>query len=105
MTKKLDTPTPLMELHRNQIVRKKFGPFYFGLSLAAIDLAIKAKKLPTPFAVLEGGRAMAWTGGQLIDFFEERQQAIRQPQPLAAGLTAAHKIQKQRLRSPAKESA
>jgi predicted DNA-binding transcriptional regulator AlpA len=105
MTKKIEMPPlPLGELHRNQIVRKKDGPKYFGLSNAGIDLAVKANKLPAPFSVLEGGRAMAWTGGQILDYHAERIAAVgKLPQPQNAGL-AAHqkKIRKQKLHPPIK---
>jgi hypothetical protein len=105
MTKKFE-PTPLAELQRNQIVRKNLGPFYFGYSASAIDLLVKQKKLTPPFALSEGGKAMGWTGGQIIDHHAERQAAVAKlPQQQNAGLAAYHKkkIKKLKLRPPAKQ--
>jgi hypothetical protein len=102
---KLEIPTPVSELHRHQLVRKKDGPIHFALSHAAIDLAIKEKKLPPTFAVLEGGRAQAWTLGQILDYHAERQAAVVKPSPPQPAGLAKHqlKIKKLKLRPPAKQ--
>jgi aminoglycoside phosphotransferase (APT) family kinase protein len=109
-------PTPLSELRRDEIVRKKFGPFYFGYQQAAIDALEKKKKLPLSFPLSEGGRARAWRGGQIIDHIAEMQKLAaaelaaeeaaraaavakdQPPTPQPAGLAAAQKIKKVKLR-------
>jgi hypothetical protein len=104
---KLEIPTPMPELHRNELVRKKDGPKHFALSHAAIDLGIKAHKLPPTFAIVEGGRAQAWTGGQILDYHAERLAAVAPPPPPQNAGLAKHqqKIKKLKLRPPTRVSA
>jgi hypothetical protein len=110
MTKRFNyaAPTPLSELRRDQIVRKKYGPFYFGYQQAAIDALEKKKKLPLSFPLSEGGRARAWTGGQILDHHAEMQKRAeaelaaakdQPPLPQPKALVAA-KIKKLKLRVP-----
>jgi hypothetical protein len=116
MTKKFEMPTPLSELSRNQIVRKKFGPFYFGYQTSGIENLMEAGLLPRAFALSEGGRAQGWTGGQILDHHAAMQvlateQAARDtaaakhqpPNPQPHQLAAAQKIKKVKLRPAVKQ--
>jgi hypothetical protein len=83
-------PTPLAELLRDHIVRKKDGPLYFGYGPTMQEELIKQGKLPMPFPLSEDGRAQGWTGGQILDH-------IARMQVLAAErLEAARAAEKQR---------
>ena len=112
MTKKMKgvTPTPLSELSRDQIVRKKDGPFYFGYQPSAQETLIEAGELPLPFPLSANGRAQAWLGGQIIDHIarmrqlaaeraEAKRAIVKGPQPPQFA-AAAQKIKKTKLRPP-----
>jgi predicted DNA-binding transcriptional regulator AlpA len=55
------------ELRPNEIVRKKDGFKYFGLKRTALDDAIKNNLIPKPFPLTKDGRAVGWTGQQILD--------------------------------------
>ena len=65
------------ELDPNQIVRKGQGPKYFGLRPTALDDAIKAKLIPAPFVLIEGGHAKGWLGSQIIEWQAQRVAAAK----------------------------
>jgi hypothetical protein len=111
MTKKPQDvmPVELSELRRDQIVRKKYGPFYFGYEQAAIDALEKKKKLPLSFPLSEGGRARAWTGAQILDHRADMQKRAeaelaaakdQPPMPQPKALADVHKVKKVKLRRP-----
>jgi len=116
MTKKKegDTPTPLSELSRDQIVRKKDGPFYLGYRPSAQEKLIEAGELPMPFPLSENGRALAWTGGQILDHITKMKELAatraaeraaeranaRTPQPAALAAAQHKKVKKVKLRRP-----
>jgi hypothetical protein len=113
MTKKFEGMPTLAGLSRDLIVRKKYGPYYFGYGTSAIEDLMKAGLLPLTFPLSEGGRAQAWTGGMILDHIAKMQalaaeEAARAaavakdqpPTPQPAGLAAAQKIKKQKLRPP-----
>ena len=64
--------TKIDELDPRQIVRKGQGPKYFGLRPTALDEAIKAKRIPAPFVLIEGGHATGWLGSQIIEWQAQR---------------------------------
>jgi hypothetical protein len=110
MTKKSQDvmPVELSQLRRDQIIRKKYGPFYFGYEQAAIAALEKKKKLPLSFLLSEGGRARAWTGAQILDHRAEMQKRAeaelaaakdQPPMPQPKALVAA-KTKKLKLRAP-----
>lgn len=47
--------------------RWSLGEKLFGLKHSQLSDAVKAGKLPPPFATVEGGRAKGWTGSQIIE--------------------------------------
>ena len=51
----------------------------FGLEHSQLSDAIKAGKIPAPFAIVEGGIAKAWTGTQIIEHRRARIAASRKP--------------------------
>ena len=63
-----------------QIVRRAEGPKYFGLSPNALDQAIKDGKVPRPFPLVDGGRALGWTVQQIVDHQRQRQAALADKQ-------------------------
>lgn len=111
MTKKSQDvmPVDLSELRRDQIVRKKYGRFYFGYEQAAIDALEKKKKLPLSFPLSEGGRARAWTGAQILDHRAEMQKRAeaelaaakdQPPMPQPKALADVPRVKKIKLRRP-----
>jgi predicted DNA-binding transcriptional regulator AlpA len=68
--KKNDQELP--PLHPNQIVRLSEGEKYLGYRHSQRDELIKAGKLPAPISLVDGGKAKAWTGQQIIDHQRER---------------------------------
>jgi hypothetical protein len=65
-------------LEPDELVRWQDGPRYFGLEKSQLDEAIKDGKIPPPFPVVEGGRAKAWTGRQILEHHGRRQAAAQQ---------------------------
>ena len=57
---------PLSQLHPNEIVRKRDGGKWFGLTLSGLEQAIRDKRIPAPISLTEGGRAKGWTGAQIL---------------------------------------
>jgi predicted DNA-binding transcriptional regulator AlpA len=64
-------------LHPRQIIRKVEGPKFFGLGASQIDQAIKDGKIPRPFPLIDGGRALGWTLQQVIDHQAKRKAAAK----------------------------
>jgi hypothetical protein len=101
-------PVELSELRRDQVIRKKWGWFYFGYEQARIDALEKQKKLPRSFPLSEGGRARAWTGAQILDHRAEMQKRAeaelaaakdQPPMPQPEALVKAN-VKKVKLRRP-----
>ena len=67
-------------LEPDQLVRWIDGPKYFGLRKSQLDDNIRKGLIPTPFAIVEGGRAKAWTGRQILEHHARRQDAARKQQ-------------------------
>jgi len=54
---------------------EKNGRKYFGYGHSQCAELIDQKKLPTPFAMYDGGRTKFWLGRQIIDHHRARQAA------------------------------
>ena len=66
------------ELHPNEIVRFKDGHKFFGLRHSALSEKIKSGEIPTPMDLSGNGRAMGWTGAQIIEHQRRRLEAAAQ---------------------------
>ena len=91
---------------------QKYGLYYFGYEQAAIDILEKKKLLPLSFQLSEGGRARAWTGGQILDHRAEMQKRAeaelaaakdQPPMPQPKALVNVRKVKKVKLRRPIKQ--
>ena len=78
MTKKSHMPVELSELTRDQIVRKKYGPYYFGYEQAAIDILEKKKRCRCRFRSL---RAVARGLGPVARFWIIAPRCRSAPKP------------------------
>ena len=67
----------LEQLDPNQIVRVREGRKYFGYGHSQIDEKIKSGEVPAPFPLSDSGRAMGWTGRQIIQWQAERAAASK----------------------------
>jgi predicted DNA-binding transcriptional regulator AlpA len=67
-------------LEPDELVRWQDGPRYFGLAKSRLDEAIKKGLIPPPFPVVEGGRAKAWTGRQILEHQARRLAAANATQ-------------------------
>jgi predicted DNA-binding transcriptional regulator AlpA len=65
----------LKGLEPDQLVRWIDGPKYFGLRKSQLDENIRKGLIPRPFPIVEGGRAKAWTGRQILEHQQQRQAA------------------------------
>lgn len=100
----------------DQIYRTTLSPAIFGLGPQATVDKVKSGELPPSFPLSASSRFRAWTGQQILDHRAEMQKlateeaaraaAVAKDQPpnsQPAGLAAAQKIKKQKLRPPAKQ--
>jgi predicted DNA-binding transcriptional regulator AlpA len=65
----------LKGLEPDELVRWQDGPKYFGLQRSQLDDNIRKGLIPAPFSIVEGGRAKAWTGRQILEHHQRRQAA------------------------------
>ena len=67
----------LKGLDPDQIVRKtKGGQRYFGLGPTRLDEAIRRGDIPAPFPLTASGRAVGWTGRQIIEHHRAMMQRM-----------------------------
>ena len=65
------------ELHPNQIIRISEGRKYFGYGHSQLEEKIKSGEIPAPFPLSDSGRAMGWTGRQIIEHQARRAAAAK----------------------------
>jgi hypothetical protein len=65
----------LKGLEPDELVRWRDGPKYFGLQKSQLNDNIDKGLIPAPFPIVEGGRAKAWTGRQILEHHKRRQEA------------------------------
>jgi hypothetical protein len=87
-----------------QIVRLVNGERVFGLKPSALKSKIEAGEIPMPIPLSDSGRALGWTGQQILDH-HARMAALaeeRAAQRLAFRVPTTKKppIRKQKLRPP-----
>jgi predicted DNA-binding transcriptional regulator AlpA len=68
----------LAELHPSEIVRLRDGAKFFGFKHSQLDEKIKSGEIPAPFPLSESGRAVGWTGAQIIEHQRRRLAAAKQ---------------------------
>jgi predicted DNA-binding transcriptional regulator AlpA len=65
------------EIHPNQIIRRKDGPKFFGLSENQIDTKIRLGEIPKPMALSATGRARGWLGSVVLEYQAQLQRRNR----------------------------
>lgn len=61
-----------LALDPNQIIRWSQGEKYFGFKHSQLAVKIEAGEIPRPFLLSENGRAVGWTGKQIIAHHRRR---------------------------------
>ena len=67
-----------LTLDPNEIFRPKRAEKYFGFKHSQLDEKIKSGEIPAPFPLSESGRAVGWTGAQIIEHQRRRLAAAKQ---------------------------
>jgi predicted DNA-binding transcriptional regulator AlpA len=65
----------LQDADPDQVVRWSEGPRYFGVKKSQLSDAINKGLIPTPFRLVEGGRAKGWTRRQIAEHHQSRVKA------------------------------
>ena len=61
-----------LDVDPNEIVRLNQGTKYFGYQHSQLAEKIEAGEIPQPYLLSETGRALGWTGRQIIDHHRKR---------------------------------
>jgi hypothetical protein len=61
-----------LDLDPNEIFRPKIAEKYFGLKHTQINEKVRAGEIEAPFLLSEGGKAVGWTGRQIINYHRKR---------------------------------